>query len=246
MGRRVRLLPTTRVALTTSPPSNSYVTPATTWPDVSGFQIALVMVHITDWSGAGNLEIDVQSALYAARDDNAWVTVLSKTGITANGAYLVAQKFSYPITGVLRIKAVCTTSAIGFNMRAELVLKQQCESQFTDWLAPTVLTLSNSSWAMDSDIVADCSRFLNAYTLVEFQGTSSGTLTAALETAPSTSSDANAWIQVATATLSSTAVQLNGELSASVPPMGAVRLKLTNSSGTSTGTFRASLLTKEV
>jgi hypothetical protein len=231
--------------MTTSPPGSSWYQPADSWLSVEEFKSGLVVIHVSDWIGSGTLEIKLQSAVYAARDDYAWVDVADLTGITAAGSYLVASRLSASLTGLLRIKAICTISTISFNLRAEAVLKDSCESRVLDWLAPTTLSLAASTWTMDADLYADCSSFLNCYALVEFLGTSTGTLTATFQTAPSRSSDSSAWKDVASSTISNTAVQLNGEISATVPPMGIVRMKFDNAGGTTTGSFRVTLLMKE-
>jgi len=231
--------------------STSWVMPAALRQACSEFMNAHLLLRFDTLStSGGSLMAKLQSAPTLSQDDNAWRDIAS-LGSPINAAgpqvLIVNDAASVPMTGHLRLKFSAISATVDFSVRADLLLKHSVESAALDWLPATALSFPGSgSQVMPADQWVDCSRFLHAFVLCEF-ALSSGTatdLTVVLQTAPSESSDATAWVDVVSSTMSATSIVLDGRASASYPPMGVLRLKFSAAAAVS-GTLRCVLLMKE-
>lgn len=227
----------------------TWLLPIANQPDVIRYFNACALLAVDSFSGAGTVDISLQSALTSSQDDNAWTTVASVTGISSTGprVLFVGDAATNALLGVMRLKVVCNTAAVTLTLRAELLLKHEIEGLLREWLKPIVISFAGAgSSYMPADIWADCARFLHAFVLCEWTpATGSGAnLTVALETAPNAAADSTSWATVNSATMTNSAANIDGRMSNTNPTMGVLRLKYTASAALS-GTLRVMLLLKE-
>ena len=228
---------------------NSWIMQASRYVDGFDYKTAFAWFSFLNFAGGGTLTVRLQAAVYASRNNDAWVDLQTGT-ISADGdlVFQITQASTQLVTGPLRIKIDCATANTTFALRTELLLKAHTGSQFIEWMPPTAVSVtSGSDVTMPADLWIDCSQYVNATSLVEFE-LSSGTasnLTTFIETAASRASETGAFVTVNSSALVDGSTQIAGRASSTNPPMGVLRLRHSSASGSVAGTMRVMLLLKD-
>jgi len=223
--------------------------PTIKWMRCEDFMNAYVVINCDYFSGSGTLTLTVETAPFMSTNANAWrmagTITVSERGVQG----IKVRRFdAIPITGLIRIKMLCNTSAVAATLRVDLLLKENVPSKSLEWLQATYVSmLGSGSTIMPADMWLNIMGFVDLWLLVDFHVTSGGgsTLTVTLQTAPAYSIDDNAWQDVGTAVVMGTSPQVyDARVSVVHGPQGIVRLKYTATAAV-TGVLRVQALLKD-
>jgi hypothetical protein len=232
--------------------SASWTLPAAQWVDSRKHLNAGLLIDVQSFktSASGTLAFYLQSSPSLSQDNNGWTDLASVTGVSATGPQILFANFmsTNMVTGYLRLRVACSTGAVDFTIRAELLMQYAVAAELSQWLKPTLISFSAAGdLVMPADLWAPCAQYLHAWLLCDYQASfgSGSNLTVALQTAPSADADENSWLTVASATMGNTAAVIAGPVTATNPIMGVLRLKYTASAALG-GTLQVQLLLKEM
>lgn len=228
---------------------SSYILPSTMYLDGSDQETIFVWLAFSGFAGGGTLTVRLQAAVYASSDNGAWVDIDSDT-VTADGdkVFMVGPSATNLLTGAVRLKIDCATSATNFVLRGEVLMKGHTGCEITEWLPSTSISVTYpTDVLLGADQWAQVGTYVNAFALVEFEVASGNAsdLTVALETAPALASESGAFVEVGSTTMATTSSQIDGTLASTYPPMDVLRLRFSSGSGTVSGTIRVVLLLKD-